>query len=426
MPVPPPAAAPAPPAAGVDTEARRAAQDALARVQELRAGLEAAAVTSWAAEPFTTAVAEVERGAAAYRAQDYAAAQAAYAAAADRLAELHAQIEPRAARLLETGEAALAAGDGAAAQRAFAQVLAMIPAQPRAQAGLVRVAALPQVRELTARGQRLLETGDAAGAGAAFRAALALDAADPEARAGATRAAALGAQQRLSEALNTGFAHLQAGRHAAAAEAFERALKIAPDSRAARDGLAEAHSRAQAARIQELLGAAREAAAAENWSRAADHHRELLALDANLVAARDGLAVAEQRAQIDARLQATLAEPQRLGSAEVQRAAQTLLDETGALPGSGPRLHSQREALRQALATARIPVPVALRSDSATRVTVLRVGALGSFANHSLELPPGSYVALGERSGYRDVRVPFEVRAGSPPPPVEVICREAI
>jgi tetratricopeptide (TPR) repeat protein len=425
VPAPTPAP-PAPPADGVDTEARRSAQDALARVSELRAGLEAAAVTSWAAEPFAAALAEIERGAAAYRARDYAAAQAAYADAASRLADLHAQLEPRATQLLETGEAALAAGDGPAAQRSFAQVLAMIPGQPRAQAGLARVAVLPQVRELTARGQRLLESGDAAGAGAAFQAALALDAADPAAREGAARAAALGVRQRLGAVLDKGFAHLQAGRHQAAAADFERALQIAPDSREAREGLAEARNRARAARIQELLDEARQAAAAEEWHRAADRYRELLALDAGLVAARDGLTAAEARAGLDARLQATLADPQRLGSAEVQRAAQALLDEAGALPEPGPRLRGQLQALREALATARIPVPVALRSDGATRVTVLRVGALGAFENHRLELPPGAYVALGERPGYRDVRVRFEVRAGSPPPPVVVICRETI
>lgn len=417
---------PAAPPAAIDSEARRAAQDALARVQELRAELEAAAVEHWAAEPFAAARAEAERGAAAYRAQDYATAQAAYEKAADDLAELRDQIEPRIQRALAAGEKALAAGDGTAAQEAFTQVLAMAPEHPRAEAGLARVATLPRVRELSARGEQLLEAGDTAGAAAAFESALALDPADPEARAGAARAAELGARQRYRAALGAGFAALQADRHAEAADAFARALEIRPDAQEARDGLAQARSRARAVRINRLLDAARQAATAERWPEASEHYRAALAIDAGLVEARDGLAAAQARADLDERLTATLAAPQRLGSAEVQDAAQALLDRARAIPQPGPRLRGQIRDLQQALAAARIPVPVALHSDGKTRVTVLRVGSLGTFEQHALELPPGDYVALGERAGYRDVRVAFAVRAGDPPPPVVVICRESI
>ncbi len=417
---------PAAPPAAIDSEARRAAQDALARVQELRAELEAAAVARWAAEPFAAARAEAERGAAAYRVQDYATAQAAYEKAAGDLAELRDQIEPRVQRALDAGEKALAAGDAAAAQDAFTQVLAMAPEHPRAEAGLARVATLPRVRELSARGERLLEAGDAAGAATAFESALALDAADPEARAGATRAAELQARQRYRAALDAGFTALQADRHTEAENAFARALKLRPDAREARDGLAEARSRARAARIGALLDAARQAAAAEHWPKAAEHYRAALAVDAGLVEAREGLETAAARAELDGRLAATLAAPQRLGSTKVQAAAQALLDRARAIPQPGPRLSGQIRDLQQALAAARIPVPVALHSDGETRVTVLRVGSLGTFEQHALELPPGDYVALGERAGYRDVRVSFAVRAGDPPPPVVVICRESI
>jgi tetratricopeptide (TPR) repeat protein len=417
---------PSAPPAVIDSEARRAAQDALARVQELRAELEAAAVEHWAAEAFAAAHAEAERGAAAYRAQDYATAQSAYEKAASDLAELRDQIEPRIQRTLDAGEKALAAGDGAAAQEAFAQVLSMAPEHPGAEAGLARVAALPRVRELSARGERLLEAGDAAGAATAFESALALDPADPQARAGAARAAELGARQRYQAALGAGFAALRADRHAEAADAFARALELRPQAQEARDGLAQARSRARAARINRLLDAARQAAAAERWPEAAEHHRAALAIDAGLVEARDGLETAQARADLDKRLTATLAAPQRLGSTEVQGAAQALLDRARAIPQPGPRLRGQIRDLQQALAAARIPVPVVLRSDGKTRVTVLRVGTLGTFEQRDLELPPGDYVALGERAGYRDVRVSFPVRAGDPPPPVVVICRESI
>ena len=417
---------PAPPPTAIDSEARRAAQDALARVQALRAELEAAAVQRWGAEPFAAAHAEAQRGAAAYRAQDYATAQSAYEKAATALAELREQIEPRTQRALAAGEKALAAGDGTAAQEAFALALALAPGNSQAQAGLARVATLPRVRELSTRGEQLLEAGDAEGAAAAFGSALALDPADAEARAGAARAADMQAGQRYRAALDAGFAALRAGRHAEAETAFSRALKLRPDAKEARDGVAEARRRAHTARINQTLAAARQAATAERWVQAAEAYRAAQALDAGLAEAREGLATAKARADLDERLTATLAAPQRLGSTAVQEAARALLDRARAIPQPGPRLRGQISDLQQALAAARIPVPVALRSDGQTRVTVLRIGALGTFEQRNLDLPPGDYVALGERPGYRDVRVAFAVRAGDPPPPVVVICRESI
>lgn len=74
----------------------------------------------------------------------------------------------------------------------------------------------------------------------------------------------------------------------------------------------------------------------------------------------------------------------------------------------------------------RTKVAVTLRSDGKTDVTVFRVGGLGRFAQHQLELLPGDYVAVGTRDGYRDVRVSFAVRPGAAPAPVTVQCGQAI
>jgi len=425
----PPAAAAAPsapPAPPFDPAARRAAQDALARLQPLRAELEAAAVAGWAAEPFAAAEERIAAGDAAYREQRYAEAEAAYGDAERQLTALRERIAPTIAELLASGAAALAAGDAAAAARAFQQVLTMQPDQAAARAGLARTATLPQVRALTADGQRLLEAGDLDAAAQAFAQALALDGADDAARAGAARVSAQRNAQRHRAALDAGFAALQAGDFAAATQAFERALALQPDSGAARSGLAEARQRATAARIDQLLASARQAEAAEDWNTAARRYGDALALDAGLEAARADQARAAARERLDAALRATLATPQRLGDRNVQIAAGALLDEARAQPAPGPRLRTQIAALEAALAAARIPIAVELQSDERTTVTLLRVGALGSFASKRLELLPGDYVALGARPGYRDVRVNFSVRPGAPPPAVRIACTETI
>lgn len=422
----PPATPASAPASDPDLAARRAAQDALARLQPLRAELEAAAVASWAAERFAATLQRIANGDTRYREQRYTEAQTAYEDAERQLIALRERIAPLITERLATGAAALAWGDATAATQAFQQVLAMRPDHPEAQAGLARAATLPQVRELTAQGQRLLDAGDLDAAALAFAQALALDGADTGARTGSEQINARRNATRHQAALAAGKTALAAGQYAAASKAFERALAIQPNSDAARAGLAQATQRATAARLETLLIGARQAEAGEDWDTAASRYGDALAVNAGAEAARAAQARALARSRLDTALRTTLATPHRLGDRSVQAAARALLDEARAVPTPGPRLREQIATLDGALAAAQTPIAVELRSDDHTQVTVLRVGALGSFASKRLELLPGDYVALGARPGYRDVRVPFSIRPGAAPAPVQITCTESI
>jgi hypothetical protein len=106
--------------------------------------------------------------------------------------------------------------------------------------------------------------------------------------------------------------------------------------------------------------------------------------------------------------------------------ARKLLEEAGAVPEPGPRLADQKERLDRLLALASTPLKVQLRSDELTEVTVYRVGPLGTFEVKEVELRPGTYTAIGSRSGYRDVRTTFTVLPGRELPPVSVVCSEPI
>jgi hypothetical protein len=83
-------------------------------------------------------------------------------------------------------------------------------------------------------------------------------------------------------------------------------------------------------------------------------------------------------------------------------------------------------ALAEALAIAARPVSVAFESDNLTRVTIFKVGELGTFASRTVTLKPGAYVVVGQRDGYRDVRRQIRVGADGLPGPVVVRCEEAI
>jgi hypothetical protein len=71
-------------------------------------------------------------------------------------------------------------------------------------------------------------------------------------------------------------------------------------------------------------------------------------------------------------------------------------------------------------------VAARLVSDGLTTVTIQRVGAVGVFKEKTVELRPGSYVVVGARAGYRDVRHVLVVPIGRSPAPLDVRCREVL
>ena len=96
------------------------------------------------------------------------------------------------------------------------------------------------------------------------------------------------------------------------------------------------------------------------------------------------------------------------------------------MPEIGPRLAQQRDELSRLLKRAVTPVQVALVSDNLTTVSVYRVGNLGNFTSKQLSLRPGTYVAVGIRPGFRDVRREFRVAPELEMSPIEVRCEEQI
>jgi hypothetical protein len=57
---------------------------------------------------------------------------------------------------------------------------------------------------------------------------------------------------------------------------------------------------------------------------------------------------------------------------------------------------------------------------------IYRVGRLGHFLEHSLQLNPGRYKARGARSGYRDVIIEFSVPVDSTGMTISIVCKEII
>ena len=207
------------------------------------------------------------------------------------------------------------------------------------------------------------------------------------------------------DAMTEGHQALAAGEWSRARTAFEAARSLDAGSAAAADGLRRAQAGAQKVEIVSLSERALEVEAEENWRTAVAAYEAALRLDPSLRFAQEGRRRALRRAEVDEAFRLYLERPDRLSEPAVAAEASATLAEADNIEVlAGTRLAAQREELRSALVSASRAVQVTLLSDQETEVTVYRIGSLGAFDRHTLELRPGSYTVVGKRRGYRDVR----------------------
>jgi tetratricopeptide (TPR) repeat protein len=171
----------------------------------------------------------------------------------------------------------------------------------------------------------------------------------------------------------------------------------------------------------ELIGRAEALEAQENWRAA---HRAWL--EAARVAGEDAVSEGLERTRrfqvLDERISRALAS---LRSALANELAEELQVVEGAeLPeGLGGKAADFLTRWR----LERTPVPVRFTSDAETEVRILRLAAQWEpFAERTVDLLPGDYIAVGSRLGYRNVRVPFTVPPGSDGVEVDVRVEEGL
>jgi tetratricopeptide (TPR) repeat protein len=405
---------------------RAAAKEALDVLLQRQFELQERNVEKWAQQEFAAATALAREGDELYRASSFREAGERYTTAADQLQALLSGMGARLQERIGAGDAALAQEDADAATRHFAEALAIEPHNEAANQGMQRASVLNEVIALLRQGQSAESSGQLEEARKAYDDALALDPHSAPARARLDALQSRIDAENYAALMSRGYAALGADDPAAAKRHFAAAARLRPDATEARDGLQQAEFQLSQSRITALLAKAESAAAEEQWQLARDTYEALLSIDASLAPAIEGKRRADTRLSLDAALYRLTHEPESLGSDEALAAAKRLVASAAAIPDPGPRLRAQLEAAGKAITDARTPIPVVIRSDDLTEVTVFRVGNLGTFSETSLALYPGKYVAVGQRSGYRDVRIEFAVTAGEQAPAVTVACRQRI
>ena len=259
-----------------------------------------------------------------------------------------------------------------------------------------------------------------------YDAALKLDPDTDAAREGSARVSARISGDQFAAAMSQGLAQLADGKLSLARASFDRARALRPGATEVNDALAQVAQAELRNGIALHREKAENFARAERWADAVTEYDAALKLDPALEFARTGRDRAVPRAALATQLDALVKQPDRLLSAKVREQAKGLVAEARKIDPQGPVLRRQIESVTTSLASFEAPVRVALESDNQTQVVIHRVGQLGVFDHREIDLAPGTYTVMGTRVGYRDVRRELKVLPGKAPPTLIVRCEDRI
>ena len=405
---------------------KEAAEELRARLAERWNKLRDQAVERWAREPASRVKQALTTGDQALAAREFAKAKSQFESAEKEVATLEHDYPQVLAAKLKEGAAAIEHADSATARAAFEIALAMSPSNAAAKTGMKRAQSLDQVLALlsTARTQeQALQWPQALGS---YRAALKLDPQTQIASAAVTRIESQLAADAFGRAMAHGYELLHAGQYAAARGAFEDARKMRPQAPELAQALTEVQQAERTRGIEEHLKRANELQAREQWVEALAELREAAKLDPTVAAVNDSIAKVEPRARLHEEFELYITQPERLFASAVRQTARASLERARALPQQGPVLRAQVEKIETWLQRAETPVRVSLQSDNVTRVTIYRIGELGTFTERTVDLAPGKYVVVGTRPGFRDVRRELALSPGEPPAPLVIRCEDPV
>jgi hypothetical protein len=360
--------------------------------------LEARGASIWAGEDFTAAKSRAAQAEGAHDAGGVASAQTQMVEANQLLDNVERAAPAALASELAAGERALADHERTLALQAYDLAVRIAPQDQRALAGQARA------RELAA------TTAAPAGPGASTGTKAAASA-QKGAAAPAPAVEGFG-DDRYAKAAGEGFAALGAGRLEEARAAFERARALRPNGAEAADGLRRVDAAMRGRGFGTRRARAEDAEADERWDDAVTAYSAILRADPSQAFAQEGRDRARGRLELNDSLQAIIDRPDLLVSADARAQAATLLQSAQQISSPGPALRLQMARVSALLPEFEHPVHLSLVSDGFTQVTIMNVGAFGSFTRREVDLKPGRYTVIGSREGYRDVRRDISVSPG--------------
>ena len=405
---------------------RKETQDVLSNLLKQQKILEDMNVALWAEKEYAGALESAEVGDRAYRQREFEEAKTRYQLALDIFNQLSENSEEYYSSAMEKGQLALENAESEQAAEAFQAALLIKPEDGAAKKGLNRSAILDEVFVQIDQGKEQLQNNLLDEAKQSFQQALSIDSDTTLAKEKLKEVNARITDRDFNRAMTKGYAALDNSQWLEARAAFLKARKIKPNTSDVTAALSLAISRLTSENINKLLAKANEHEQKEEWLAAVHAYDKALALDESLNNAQQGREKAQWRSNLDKRLNMAVAKPERLSDLAVYNEARALLHEARSISRPGDKLKRQLAVLGVMLGEALTPTMVIFRSNNRTEVSIHRIGKLGLFERKELELKPGRYVVVGQRDGYRDVRVEFTVIANKTPPHITIQCEEKI
>ncbi|MCP4000107.1 MAG: protein kinase [Gammaproteobacteria bacterium] len=405
---------------------REIADAALADLLYVSDSLRAQAVERWGGAEWFRAVNRVMEGDEFYKDRAFDKATVAYREALQILEPLTDKVAGILALALKDGETAINEGNQKLALERFDLALAIAPDNPAAQKGRERALKLDLVISLVAEASDSELASRWSEALAKYNAALDVDSLWSAALEGRERVSAIIQGNEYQVAMSSGYTALAGQDYAGARRYFEAALRARardPDALQALDQIA---AEQRLARVTRLSAEAELLRKQEDWPGAVKRYQSILSVDSSVISARNGLAISQQRAELDERLRGAISSPDRLSDQTVLQATRQLLAYARGIEVPGPILIQQVNDLEQALQRAVVPVAVRFESDGLTEVVIYKVGRFEPFVTREIELRPGVYTAVGLRGGYRDVRLELRVQPENQMQPVVIRCEDPI
>lgn len=402
---------------------KETAEQELAGLLAARKNLDDKGVADWGEAAYTEMIKLGEAADSAFVNKEYKTAAQQYARATAIAKDLADRSVEVLARLLAEGQSALDAGDGPLAQLKFSTALRIDSANQVARRGRERAQTIDAVMALIASGKQHEASGELSLAADNFQKALALDAYSQEARN-----ALESVNRRIKEAqfqllISEGMAAFHNHDYRVARNKLIKARTLKPNSLEVQDALLQVDQAVRLARIAELQKQAMVAEQREDWQSALKSYQAVLDIDHNVQFASHGKDRAAEQIRIAKRIDFYLAKPDTLGSDNQLKNAILLISEARDVEPRGPQLAARIKTLERLVTIAKTPVKITIESDNLTDVAVYRVGKLGRFEVHELELRPGTYTVVGARNGYQDVRQKVVVKPGRQPIRVTIECK---
>ncbi len=405
---------------------RKEAQDVLAELLANQTELDALDISRWGQREYDASLEQASIGDDYYRAQDFVMARQSYEASRDGLRVLIESVPTVLEQTLIDAERALLALNPTEALENYRLALLLDPESEAAQIGEQRALSLDDVRALLSEAEDLLEDGDLQQALANYNEVLALDSYNELAAEKVNEVSRLITENEFAQIMSTGYVLLQQGEPEQAIAEFQRASRLGIKQDEAQAAIIQSENEianTEINRLRELIATAEQN---EQWQEAVDQYDNVLAIDGNLLFAINGRDYADKRARLDRLLEQAIANPERFSENAVFEQTLDVYYTGRAIEVPGPRLIAQLDELEGFLENSQVPIEITLVSDGLTDVTLLRIESLGMFEQTSLSLKPGRYVAVGKRTGYRDVRKEFTVGFGLTPDSVTVQCDERV